>query len=38
MIDPFRTQYRPLNADEAHVIARIKAMASDLWAVKSVTG
>lgn len=31
MIDPFRTQYRPLNADEAHSIARIKALASDLW-------
>lgn len=31
MIDPFRIQYRQLNADEAHAIARIKALASDLW-------
>lgn len=30
MIDPFRTQYRELNAEEAHAIARIKALASDL--------
>lgn len=44
MTDPFRTQYRQLNADEAHAIARIKALAKTnlqqavMWATLSVTG